>query len=89
MENRCKIVQDLLPTYIENLVSSESNEFIKEHLENCADCKKIYENMIDDMEKENLENTEVVKQIKKYKNRINIMKFIIILVISIILLSIV
>ena len=45
--------------------------------------------MIDDMEKENLENTEVVKQIKKYKNRINIMKFIIILVISIILLSIV
>ncbi len=89
MENKCKIVQDLLPTYIENMVSSESNEFIKEHLENCVGCKKIYENMIDDIEKENLENTEVVKQIKKYKNRINIIKAIIILVMAIILLSVV
>lgn len=89
MKNICKIVQDLLPTYIENITSNESNEFIKEHLENCVECNKIYENMIDDIEKENLENTEIVKQIKKYKNRINIIKFIVILVIATILLSVI
>ena len=30
--NECKIVQDLLPNYIENLTSNETSEFIKGHL---------------------------------------------------------
>ena len=41
----CKIVQDLLPNYIENLTSEETNTFIEEHLTECEDCKKIYETM--------------------------------------------
>ena len=35
-ENRdCKIVQDLLPNYIDKLTSSESNEYIDEHIKSC------------------------------------------------------
>lgn len=30
--NKCKIVQDLLPNYIEKLTSNETSEFINEHL---------------------------------------------------------
>ena len=35
----CKIVQDLLPNYIEKLTSDETNIFIEKHLKECEDCK--------------------------------------------------
>ena len=35
MENKCKIVTDLLPNYIENLTSEDTNKFIEEHLNSC------------------------------------------------------
>ena len=47
MENKtiCKVVQDLLPSYIEKLTSKETNEYIEKHLNECPDCQKIFENM--------------------------------------------
>lgn len=81
MENKCKIVQDLLPTYIESLTSDESTKFIEEHLNSCNDCKKIYDNMKESLEKEDVENTEIIKKIKKYKRRIKLIKTIFILAI--------
>ena len=36
----CKIVQDLLPNYVENLTTKETNQFIENHLENCKDCNR-------------------------------------------------
>ena len=42
-ENRnCKIVQDLLPNYIEKLTTEETNQFIEEHLKECDECKKSF-----------------------------------------------
>ena len=38
----CKIVQDLLPNYIENLTNEETNKFIDEHLKECNECQKIF-----------------------------------------------
>lgn len=81
MENKCKIVQDLLPTYIESLTSDESTKFIEEHLNSCNECTKIYDNMKDSLEKEDVENTEIIKKIKKYKRRIKLIKTIFILAI--------
>lgn len=80
MKNNCKIVQDLLPNYIEKITLQETNEFIENHLQSCEYCKKIHENMISDLEKEKVKNTEVVKTIKKYKKRILFIKFIVIIV---------
>ena len=35
-ENKdCKIVQDLLPNYIEKLTNEETNKYIEEHLNEC------------------------------------------------------
>lgn len=42
---KCCIVKDLLPGYIDGLTSEETNMEIKEHLENCAACRTIYEQM--------------------------------------------
>lgn len=45
MSKQCEIVQDLLPLYVDRACSEASTEIIKEHLETCADCRAIYEQM--------------------------------------------
>lgn len=43
--NHCKIVEDLLPLYLDGLTSPETVEYIQEHLESCAACSEIYQRM--------------------------------------------
>ena len=38
MKNECSIIRDILPLYVENMVSEDTSEFVKEHLENCPAC---------------------------------------------------
>ena len=79
----CKIVQDLLPNYIERLTNEETNQYIEEHLKECDECKSILERMqkdlkIDDQKREKRE----VKYIKKYSNKLRILKIIIFIIIA-------
>lgn len=39
--NECKIVQDLLPLYVEDLVSEETKAFVDSHCEGCENCEKL------------------------------------------------
>ena len=54
-EKECKIVQDLLPNYIEKLTNEETNQFIEEHIEQCEECKEKLKKM---EEKINVKNKE-------------------------------
>ena len=38
MKNECSIVRDILPLYLESMVSDETGEFVKEHLRGCPEC---------------------------------------------------
>lgn len=38
MKNECCVVRDILPLYLEKMVSEETEMFIKEHLEYCTEC---------------------------------------------------
>ena len=38
MKNECSVVRDILPLYIENMVSEETGEFISEHIAGCPEC---------------------------------------------------
>lgn len=38
MKKECSVVQDVLPLYLENMVSEGTKVFVEEHLEDCADC---------------------------------------------------
>ena len=38
----CKIVQDLLPNYIERLTNDVTNQYIEEHISTCAECKEVF-----------------------------------------------
>ena len=84
VEKKCKIVQDLLPNYIDGLTNDETNLFIEEHLKSCNDCQQILKNMkqklIEDKPKKNLKE---VKYIKKYNEKLKILKLIIFLILII------
>ena len=38
MKNECSVVRDILPLYIEGMVSEETAEAVGEHLEGCTEC---------------------------------------------------
>lgn len=74
-EKECKLVQDLLPNYIEKLTSEESEKIIGEHLKECLECKKILENMQNDIVLKSKEQCKKeTKYMKKYSNRLKIFR---------------
>lgn len=83
----CKIVQDLLPNYIDKLTTQDTNDFIENHLKECQECTKILENMKKDFDIEDTEKQKKVKNVmKKYKNKLKFFKFTILIIIVIFLL---
>lgn len=47
MENKisCAVIKDLLPTYLDELTSEESNQMIEAHINECDECRTTLENM--------------------------------------------
>lgn len=45
----CNIIKDLLPSYIDKLLSKESNDLVEKHMQTCKECRKV----LMDMSKEN------------------------------------
>lgn len=41
----CNIVKDLIPLYIDGCCSGESEKVVEEHINNCNECKKFFEDM--------------------------------------------
>lgn len=79
-KKECKIVQDLLPSYIDNLTTKETNDYINEHLEKCKECVTILEKMKKDFNLNIIKKDDrEVKYIKKFNKKMNILKLIILL----------
>lgn len=90
-ENReCKIVQDLLPNYIENLTDEETNKYIEEHIGNCEKCKIAYENMKQELkvstEKSDKREIKQINGFKKINSKLKFFKVTLFLIILILLL---
>lgn len=79
--NYCKIVQDLLPSYIEKLTDEETNKFVEEHINSCDKCKKIYNELLNsNNEKEKTIAKKEIKYMKKYKNKMSILKIVLLVI---------
>ena len=78
MKNECKIVSDLFPLYLENLVCEETEEFVENHLSECESCKKEFEALKngDDLKEVFKEDTtrpvEDIKPFKKIMKKMNL-----------------
>ena len=69
-QNRdCKIVQDLLPTYIESLTDEVTNEFIEEHIARCPECAQVLKDMNGDLQLEKINQDYEINYLKKLKMR--------------------
>lgn len=68
---KCCIAQDLLPLYIDNVLSDGSSQLLRNHLEECESCRKEFEILEKDLvlpsgSKVQEENSRILK---KFKNR--------------------
>lgn len=40
-EIKCTIIQDVLPLYVDEVVSQDTKEMVDEHLQHCNKCQKV------------------------------------------------
>lgn len=64
----CKIVEDLLPNYMEKMTTEETNRFIEEHVQECQECKNKLNNMNENVELGKVDDREI-DYLKKYRNK--------------------
>ena len=70
----CEIIKDLLPNYVENILSDEGNKLVKDHIDSCNSCMKEYEIINATIDINNIEKIKV-----NYLKKVNI-RFLIILI---------
>ena len=85
MDKNCKLIRDLLPSYLDHVTSEDTSKFVEEHLNKCEECKKFFDEMNSEVDKENVKDIEIVKEIKKYKRKIFRLKLLVAFVLVIIL----
>ena len=72
-EITCEIVRDLLPLYVDDVLSADSKNLVEEHIASCAECKAYYEMLQEPSaslpQRGNTEGKEALQKIKKKINR--------------------
>ena len=63
----CRIIQDLLPSYVDGLTSNYTNQEIEAHLKDCPECSRVLVRMRepDDVITVNEREVDFMKKIKK------------------------
>ena len=79
MKTECSVVRDLLPLYVEDMVSEETAAYIGEHLETCEECKAELESLKGSAEiaviEEKSDSAKPVKKIMKKMIKLFIFKY--------------
>ena len=81
----CDVIRDLLPSYIDNILSDTGSELVKKHLGECEECRKIYTEMEEGIGKDDFSAHDaiVVDALKKIRKRTNRLKITIGLLVGI------
>ncbi|MFF2482432.1 zf-HC2 domain-containing protein [Paenibacillus sp. NPDC058071] len=87
---KCDMIRDLLPSYIEKLTSSYSNEEIDKHLESCEACRQFHREMTGDtglsmpkIDKAEAEKLNYFKKVKKINRRKVIISISVVLLLAV------
>lgn len=87
MKNECDVVQDLLFSYNDGILSETSKELVEEHLKKCEKCKKNLEEIKkENDEKKQVKEIDFFKSIKKNINKKNIIILIFFIILIIVVL---
>ena len=76
MKTECSVVRDLLPLYVEDMVSTETAQYVKSHLAECPECQAELESLkagegLTAIEKNPVEDVAKAKPFKKMMKRMN------------------
>lgn len=82
---KCEIIKDLLPSYVDELTSAESNKEIEAHLEYCPECKEYLEEMRKDIEVDKTEKDQNIEIFIKVKEKTVQIIICVIMIVSVIL----
>lgn len=67
---KCEIIKDLLPSYIDELTSDESNKEIENHMKICSKCRAELDSMKQDISIDQLEiNKKDIQPLKKFNKK--------------------
>ena len=81
MNTKCDIIRDLLPLYVEGVVSEASRQLIEEHLAECADCREYLKLLQEDFpEAEETSFADETASLRKIKRKIAINRILIVMV---------
>ena len=85
----CAVIKDLLPLYVDEVLSEDSCKLVKSHIATCNDCKEYYESMKNtDYLINNEKNNNEKEVIKKIRRKINIKKISLICLTAVVVISI-
>lgn len=80
MKKECNVIKDLLPLYIDNLVSEDTKNYVEAHVNECEECSNMIKIMKDinnkKIEEEANEDKIELNHLKKYKRKMTFIKFI-------------
>lgn len=62
---KCTIIQDLLPLYVDDVVSDDSKEMVEAHLQQCEHCQREYEGMKQEVYIPTQTETSMLKRIQR------------------------
>lgn len=70
--NNCEIIKDLLPLYVDDLTSQETNKFIETHIDSCESCKEEFDRMqkFQPTDNSDLKAIDYMKKVNKRNRRI-------------------
>lgn len=81
----CGVIQDLLILYEDNVCTEESSSFIREHIKDCDNCRKAYEQaarplppITSNQEDENKEEVRFIKTLRKYQKKLTLLNILIV-----------
>lgn len=91
--SNCSIIKDLIPSYIEDLVSDETKEFVENHINTCNECRQILQMAQKEQKKESITEKDnqinELKYLKRYERRRKVIKTILCIVALLCIISII
>lgn len=77
----CEVIKDLLPLYVDDVLSADSRAIVEEHLETCSDCTEYYHALKEPKgDYEQMRNSDDKAALKKIKGNLKKKKLITILI---------
>lgn len=70
MKITCDVIQDLMPSYIDGILSEDSKALVEEHMGTCQECRKMLEIMKEEQGKEQNQMRSSAATLKKIRRKL-------------------